>query len=261
MEDRQRQKPPRQIRVPNESHRLPPHNHRLCGVAASATLPGHNPGHDPNLFGSPYCQAPVRYPDFARFAQPHARSSASQSFLRAAAIRGCKECRCKQRGRTILDTLAPIVSQKPWRSHTGWSAATTCSRFGGSQMRPQKFRNWKRDKIAMVAVETARFQATEASPFPLLRKSILESRNSGQHGFVRRDDTVPSAEHRQQCDAESCCRKDRHSGETSGDHRFFHRAADARCAIVIDGWCAVRCHARCSPFPGAVRPNTIHPGR
>src|SRR5207248_10378373 len=177
MEDRQRQKPPRQIRAPNGSLRLPLHNHRLCGVAASATSPEHNPEHAPNLFGSPYCRAPAPYPDFVRFAPPRARSCASQSFLRAAAIRGCKEHRCKQKVRTILDTLAPIVSQKPWRSHTGWSVAIACSRFEESHMRSRKFRNWKHDKIAMVAVESARFRVTEGSPFLLLRKSILECRN------------------------------------------------------------------------------------
>ncbi len=62
---------------------------------------------------------------------------------------------------------------------------------------PEKFRKSKRDKIATVVPENARFRVTEASPFPLLRKSILESRNSGRHGFVRRDDIIPSAEHPQ----------------------------------------------------------------
>src|SRR6266487_1441418 len=243
MEGQQQRKPLRRNHALNVIRRLPLRNHRLCGIGASATSPGYSPGHDPNLFGSQYSRAPARYPDFVRFAQPRAQSCASQSFLRAAAIRGCKECRCKQRGRTILDTLAPIVSQTPWRSHTGWSAATVCSRFAASPMHSRKFRSSKRDKIATVVAESARFRVTEASPFPLLRKSILESRNSGRHGFVRRDDTVPSAEHRQQCDSESRCRKDRHSGEISGDHKFFHRAADAQCAIVIDGWCAARFRA------------------
>src|SRR5947208_10753988 len=49
MEDRQRRKPPRQIRAPSVIRRLPLRNHRLWGIAASATWPEHNPGHDPNL--------------------------------------------------------------------------------------------------------------------------------------------------------------------------------------------------------------------
>src|SRR5207247_7626407 len=161
MEGQQPRKLLRRNHALNVIRRLPLHSHRLCGVAASATSPGHNPGHAPNLFGSPYCRAPARYPDFVRFAQPRAQSCASQNFLRVAAIRGCKECRYKQRGRTILDKLAPIVSQKPWRSHTGWSAATVCSRFGESQMHSRKFRSSKRDTSATVVAESVRFGVHE----------------------------------------------------------------------------------------------------
>ena len=120
MEDRPGRKPPRQIRALNVILRLPLRSHQQCGVEASATSPAHNPGRVPNLFGSLYCRAPAQYPDFVRFARPRARSCVLQSFLRAAAIRDCKECRCKQRRRTILNTLAPIVSQKLWHIHTGW---------------------------------------------------------------------------------------------------------------------------------------------
>ena len=120
MEDRPGRKPPRQIRALNVILRLPLRSHQQCGVGASATSPAHNPGRVPNLFGSLYCRAPAQYPDFVRFARLRARSCVLQSFLRAAAIRDCKECRCKQRRRTILNTLAPIVSQKLWHIHTGW---------------------------------------------------------------------------------------------------------------------------------------------
>src|SRR6476660_1877545 len=128
-------------------------------------------------------------------------------------------------------------------------------------MHSRKFQNSKHDKIATAAAASALFQVIEAWPCPLLRRLLLESRNSGRRGFVRRDDTVPSAEPRQQCDRESSCRKDRHSGERNGDHKFFYRAEDARCAIATDCWYAARFRAPCTPFPEAVRSNTSHPDR
>src|SRR5881409_3029664 len=119
MEGQQQRKPLRRNHALNVIRRLPLRNHRLCGIGASATSPGHSPGHDPNLFGSQYSRAPAPSPDSVRSAQPCAQSCALRNFLRAAAIRDCKECHCKQRGRTIHDTLAPIVSRKLWRIHTG----------------------------------------------------------------------------------------------------------------------------------------------
>src|ERR1700730_15439562 len=101
-------------------------------------------------------------------------------------------------------------------------------------MHSRKSRKSKHDKTATVVAETARFRVIEVSPSPLLCTSILESRNSGRHGFVQRDDIVPSAEQRQRSDPEWRCRKDRHNGEINGARKFSHRAEDGRFAIVTD---------------------------
>src|SRR5439155_14296822 len=123
---------------------------------------------------------------------------------------------------TILDTLAPIALRMLWRSHTGLSAASACSLFAASAMHSRKFPSSRRDKISPVAVGSASFPASAASPFPLLRMSIREFRNSGRRGFVRRDDTALSAEHGRECDARWYCRRDRRSGEIIVDRKFFH---------------------------------------
>src|SRR5262249_43056298 len=147
---------------------------------------------------------------------------------------GCKECHCKQTVRTIVGKPAPIVWRTLWRNHMGWSAAAGCSQIAANRMRPQKFQRSKHDKTSPGSDAHARFPATATLPCPALRTSIREFRNSGRHGFARRDGTALSGKHRREFDARSCHQRDRHSEETSVGRKLFHRAVDARCAIATD---------------------------
>ena len=198
MEGQQQRKPLRRNHALNVIRRLPLRNHRLCGIGASATSPGHNPGHDPNLFGSQYSRATSSALQIPCDPRSRARNLARYKVLSA-----------PRRFVIVKNAVAnkeavrfSIHSRQLCRESFGASirarrAASACSRFGESHMHSRKFQNSKHDKIATAAAASALFRVIEAWPCPLLRRLLLESRNSGRRGFVRRDDTIPSAEPRQ----------------------------------------------------------------
>src|SRR4030095_13871486 len=258
-EDLQLRRLLKQIHVRNASLRLPLRNRRLSRAATLTTSPARNPGHGPNLFGLPGFRGQDHHRDLERSARPRVRSCASRNFLRGAATHGCKEYHCKQTVRTIVDKPVPIALRTLWRNHTGSSASAECSQFAARRMRLQKFLRSKHDKISPATDVRARFPATAALPYLSPRMLIREFRNSGRHGFARRDDTALSGKHRREFDARSCYQRDRHSEEISVDRRFFHPAVDARCAIATDCSCAARFHVQCNLSPGAIQTNRNRP--